>query len=97
MRKIFTLIPVVLGLGGGVASASPYHRVERREIRNERVERREIRNERVERAEHFRDYRVRPAVRFERFENRSGFRWVAGAWSWDGYEWIWASGHYVRC
>lgn len=91
MRRIITAIPLVLGLTGGIAAADPYHRgVERRDNRHERFER-------AERVEHFRDARFRPAARYERFETRAGFRWVTGDWSWNGYEWIWMSGHYVRC
>lgn len=49
-----------------------------------------------ERVEHFRDHRHRPAVRFERHDERAGFRWVSGDWRWGGGEWVWAPGHYVR-
>lgn len=38
----------------------------------------------------------RPALYVEQYDVRPGFIWVHGEWSWDGYEWIWAPGHYVR-
>lgn len=38
----------------------------------------------------------RPALYVEHYDVRPGFIWVHGDWSWDGYEWIWAPGHYIR-
>jgi len=40
------------------------------------------------------DYRVRPQVIVENYETVPGYIWVQGNWQWNGYEWIWASGHY---
>ena len=48
------------------------------------------------RVERYRDYRARPAVRFERHEQRRGFRWVGGEWRWNRFEWVWLPGHFVR-
>jgi hypothetical protein len=25
----------------------------------------------------------------------TGYIWVAGQWQWNGYEWLWVSGHYA--
>ena len=30
----------------------------------------------------------------ENYNSMPGYYWVAGAWSWNGYEWIWTAGHY---
>ncbi len=46
--------------------------------------------------EHYRDYRVRPAPRYERHEERRGYRWVGGEWRWGRGEWIWTPGRYVH-
>ena len=40
------------------------------------------------------DYYQRPAIIFESYGPRAGYYWVAGQWSWNGYEWIWQPGHY---
>src|SRR4051812_12742755 len=45
---------------------------------------------------HYRDYRVRPQLRFERHVDRRGFAWVPGQWQWNSFEWIWVPGHYER-
>lgn len=45
---------------------------------------------------HFRDYHRRPAPYAEHFAYRAGYDWRPGAWRWDGFEWIWAPGYYVR-
>ncbi len=42
----------------------------------------------------YRDYYRRPAVIVENYDNVPGYTWVAGSWNWNGYEWIWAQGHY---
>ena len=42
------------------------------------------------------DYRRRPALIIETYEPVPGYLWVRGHWWWDGYEWIWIPGHYVR-
>lgn len=90
MRALVMTTLMTLGLTGGVAAADNYRGdVHRTEIRDHR----EIREGRVER---YRDYRNRPAVRFERHEVRRGFQWVGGEWRWNGGEWIWLPGHYVR-
>jgi hypothetical protein len=41
------------------------------------------------------DYRVRPQVVVENQSPVEGYIWVAGQWSWDGYEWKWQAGYYA--
>jgi hypothetical protein len=41
------------------------------------------------------NYRVRPTVIVENYDPVPGYVWVAGQWQWNGYEWIWMSGHYA--
>ncbi len=89
MRALALTTLMMLGLTGGVAAADNHVDVRRDETRDHR-EVREVR------AEHYRNYRVRPVDRFERHEDRRGYRWVGGAWRWNRVEWIWAPGHYVR-
>ena len=45
--------------------------------------------------ERYVDYRVRPQVIVENYEDQAGYVWVAGDWQWNGAEWIWAAGHYA--
>jgi hypothetical protein len=40
------------------------------------------------------NYYQRPAVIAENYSSMEGYYWVAGAWSWNGYEWQWTAGHY---
>jgi hypothetical protein len=40
------------------------------------------------------NYYQRPAVLVENYAPMTGYYWVAGQWSWNGYEWIWMAGHY---
>ena len=40
------------------------------------------------------NYYQRPSVIVENYPSRVGYYWVAGAWNWGGYEWIWTPGHY---
>ena len=40
------------------------------------------------------DYRYRPQILVENYQPVSGYIWISGAWSWNGYEWIWTPGHY---
>ena len=40
------------------------------------------------------NYYQRPAVLVENYAPMTGYYWVAGQWSWNGYEWIWTAGHY---
>jgi hypothetical protein len=40
------------------------------------------------------NYYRRPAVIFENYAPMTGYFWVSGSWSWNGFEWIWAPGHY---
>jgi len=44
--------------------------------------------------ERYYDYRYRPSLIVENYPARDGYYWVAGQWTWDGYEWQWQPGHY---
>lgn len=35
-----------------------------------------------------------PNLIAENHSARPGYTWIAGAWQWNGYEWIWQAGHY---
>jgi hypothetical protein len=80
---------MTLGLTGGVAAADNRHSDARGD---------EIRDHRATeaRVDHLRDRGHPPAARFERHEDRRGFRWIGGEWRWSGSSWTWAPGHYVR-
>lgn len=41
------------------------------------------------------DYRVRPQVVVENQAPVEGYIWVAGQWTWNGYEWQWQAGYYA--
>jgi hypothetical protein len=41
------------------------------------------------------NYRARPVVLVENMSYVPGYVWVRGHWNWNGYEWIWISGHYA--
>jgi hypothetical protein len=43
---------------------------------------------------HYYNYYQRPSIVVENYPARDGYIWVAGQWSWDGYEWRWTPGHY---
>lgn len=43
---------------------------------------------------HYYNYSRRPSLIVENFAPMSGYYWVPGQWSWDGYEWQWTPGHY---
>ncbi len=40
------------------------------------------------------DHYQRPTVLVEDYPAMAGYLWVAGQWSWSGYEWLWTPGHY---
>lgn len=40
-------------------------------------------------------YSYRPQILIENYDPMPGYIWVQGNWSWNGYEWIWTSGHYA--
>ncbi|CAN5845578.1 hypothetical protein BH11MYX3_BH11MYX3_18630 [soil metagenome] len=42
----------------------------------------------------YRDYSRRPALIVENYDAVPGYAWIAGTWSWNGYEWMWVNGHY---
>jgi len=89
MRALIVSTLMTLGLTGGVAAADnyryePHHDNYRYEPHHEVYR------------EHYRDYRVRPALRYEHHQARHGYRWVGGEWRWYHGEWIWAPGHYIR-
>jgi hypothetical protein len=43
---------------------------------------------------HYYDYYQQPTVLVENYPARDGYYWVAGQWTWSGYEWMWTAGHY---
>jgi hypothetical protein len=43
---------------------------------------------------HYRNYYSRPAIIVENYDPMPGYIWMAGSWSWNGFEWQWAPGHY---
>ena len=45
--------------------------------------------------ERYYDYQVRPQPIAETYPNQNGYIWVAGTWSWNGYEWAWTAGYYA--
>lgn len=40
------------------------------------------------------NYYQRPSLIVENYPARDGYLWVAGQWTWTGYEWMWQPGHY---
>ncbi|MFT3697124.1 MAG: hypothetical protein QM831_28535 [Kofleriaceae bacterium] len=44
--------------------------------------------------EHYYHYGYRPRLIVENYGPREGYLWIHGEWAWNGYEWIWAPGHY---
>lgn len=84
MRALIVSTLMTLGLTGGVAAADNYRGDNYRDAHHEVYR------------EHYRDYRVRPAPRYERHDYRRGYRWVGGDWRWYRGEWIWTPGRYVR-
>lgn len=40
-------------------------------------------------------YQYRPQIIVENYDPVPGYIWVQGRWDWNGYEWIWVSGHYA--
>lgn len=44
--------------------------------------------------ERYFNYYRRPTLIVENYNTMPGYYWVAGSWSWSGYEWIWQPGHY---
>jgi hypothetical protein len=40
------------------------------------------------------NYYQPPQLLVENYAAMPGYFWVAGQWSWNGYEWIWTPGHY---
>ena len=59
-----------------------------------RYERRPIYVSRPVIRERYYSYNRRPALIVENYDSMAGYYWVAGAWSWTGYEWTWQPGHY---
>jgi hypothetical protein len=41
------------------------------------------------------NYRIRPTIIVENYDPMPGYLWIQGNWNWNGYEWIWVSGHYA--
>jgi hypothetical protein len=44
--------------------------------------------------ERYYNYYRRPSLIVESYNTPAGYYWVAGGWTWNGYEWIWQPGHY---
>lgn len=64
-------------------------------VRNEaRHHRRPIYVSRPVIRERYYNYDRRPAVIVENYNPVAGYSWVAGGWTWNGYEWVWLAGHY---
>jgi hypothetical protein len=40
------------------------------------------------------NYYQRPAILAENYSAMPGYFWVAGKWTWNGYEWTWQAGYY---
>lgn len=90
MRALIVSTLMTLGLTGGVAAADSY----RGDAQRETV--RDHREAPAYRVDRDRDTRARPAPRFERHDERRGYRWVGGEWQWNRGRWFWAPGHYVH-
>ncbi len=43
---------------------------------------------------HYYNHYRRPSLIVESYGAMPGYYWVAGQWSWNGYEWLWEPGHY---
>lgn len=43
---------------------------------------------------HYYNYYRRPTILVENYAPMAGYYWVAGRWTWNGYEWLWQPGHY---
>jgi len=72
------------GYGNGYRAGYRYHQVVRRPIF---VSRPYI-------GHRYFDHYRRPTLVVENFAPMSGYYWVAGQWTWNGYEWLWQPGHY---
>jgi hypothetical protein len=44
--------------------------------------------------ERYYNYYRRPSLIVESYNTMPGYYWVAGSWTWTGYEWVWQPGHY---
>jgi hypothetical protein len=44
----------------------------------------------------FTDYHVRPEYRYENWHPIAGYNWHRGDWVFNGVEWVWTPGWYVR-
>jgi hypothetical protein len=98
----------LIGGAAGVASADRHRepvREHREPVREERrEERHEVRHEVVRERERpiireqvrYRDVHYRPEYRVEQFAPVHGYNWHRGDWIWNGYEWVWQPGWYVR-
>jgi len=74
--------------GGRVVVREPYYR------HDVRVVRRPIFVSRPIIRDHYYNYYRRPALIVENYGAMPGYYWVAGRWTWNGYEWLWQPGHY---
>jgi hypothetical protein len=83
--------------GGVVVHTTPtrvYTQPRRHYVEHTRVVRRPIYVQRPAIRYRYYNYYQRPAILVENYPAQPGYYWVAGAWSWSGYEWIWTPGHY---
>ena len=74
--------------GGRVVVHQPYYR------HDYRVVRRPIFVSRPIIRAHYYNYYRQPSLLVENYGAMPGYYWVAGQWSWNGYEWLWQPGHY---
>jgi hypothetical protein len=74
--------------GGHAVVRQPYYR------HDYRVVRRPIFVSRPIIREHYYNYYRHPSLVVENYGAMPGYYWVAGQWSWNGYEWLWQPGHY---
>lgn len=100
MRRFITSAALAISLFGtaGFADARGFEGRGGREIGHGPVvvNRGPVRGGEVRGELHYRDHGFRPERRAEHFEYRAGFNWHAGDWSWNGYEWVWVPGYYIR-
>ena len=80
--------------GGGRAWNGGGRMIVRNEPRYHRYERRPVYVSRPVIRERYYNYYRRPALIVENYNPMAGYYWVAGGWTWDGYEWLWQEGHY---
>lgn len=85
-----------VGWSGGVRVTAPVRFVEPRRmiVHRQHVVRRPIFVQRPVVNVRYYNYQRRPALLVENYAAMDGYLWMAGSWSWNGYEWYWTAGHY---